>query len=151
MFIESRRLPLFLRHPFLLLLPSPFFHVRKHDVLDMPRILVLHQVSLPFLQDLGNQRGDFGFVPEFTDRGEEGFEVEDDGSGEREPAEGLPVDPQVAVGELEVRVLGQSMQFMRIAWRHIQWLLDLQTPRTALDGLVGWHFGEEARYGDPYY
>lgn len=65
---------------------------------DMPSILILHQRALALFQDRGTQGRDVGLVAELGERGEERFEIEDDGAAEGHASERLPVDAEVALG-----------------------------------------------------
>ena len=99
--LQRPNLPPPLRNPHLLLLPTPQLQRRQRDMLDMPRVLVPHDLGLALPQHLQQQRGHVGLVPELADRREERFEVEDYGAGEGEAAEGLPVYAQVDAREGE--------------------------------------------------
>lgn len=113
-------------------------------MLHVPRALVLHERLLPVPEDLGEQRRHVRFGPEVVERGEERLEVEDDGAGEGEAAEGLPVDAQVDAGDGEVGHLAGAEVFVGVAGRHEEGGVDLETPGAALDGAVGGEVGEVA-------
>ncbi len=70
-------------------------------MLDVPRILILHQRLFSLPKHLAAQRRHIGLVAEFFEGREERFEVEDDGAGEGEAAQGLPVNAQVDAGKGE--------------------------------------------------
>ena len=74
-------------------------------MLNVPRILILHDVLLAFLEDLGEERRNTWFVSEFRDGSEERLVVEDDRSRERKTTKSLPVNPQVTVGEIQGQIL----------------------------------------------
>ena len=116
-------------------------------MLHMPRALVAHQPLLAFFQDLGHQRRDIRFVAEFRHGREERFEIEDDGAGEGQAPEGLPVDAEVDAREREGGRLGGAVGFARVAGRHEERFVDFQTPRAALDGAGRGEFGEVAVVG----
>ncbi len=71
-------------------------------MLNMPRILILHEILLAFVEHLINDGGDKWLVAELRDWGEQGFEVEDDGAGKGEAAKRLPVDSEMASFETYV-------------------------------------------------
>lgn len=56
----------------------------------------------------------------------------------------MPVDAQVCAQEREVGGLEVAVFLVRVAGRHVQRLIDFETPGAALDRLGGGHFGEEA-------
>lgn len=68
----------------------------------MPRPFIVQQILLPLLHIFSNKRRHTRFITELRDRREQGFKVEDDGCGEGEAAEGLPIYAEMTVGELEV-------------------------------------------------
>lgn len=110
----------------------------------MPRIFILHQRPLPLPQHLQTQRRDIRFVSEFLDGREQRFEIEDDGTGEGEAAQGLPVDAQVDAGEGERGELVGAVEFVGVAGGHEEGGVDFETPGAALDGAVGGEAGEVA-------
>ena len=67
-------------------------------MLDVPGVFVLHHGPFAFAEYFGAQSGHVGFVAELADGREKRFEVEDDRAREREPAQRLPVHPQVDAG-----------------------------------------------------
>ena len=111
----------------------------------MPRILVLHNFPLPFLQHLRNESGDVCFLSEFLNGSEECFEVENDGAGKGEATERLPVNAEVDAGDGELGELMVTMLFVGVARRHEEGFVYLETPGTTLDGTVSWEAGEVAR------
>src|SRR5271163_5255052 len=116
----------------------------NNHVLHMPCVLVRHNVFLAVLQHLQDDAGHVGLVAELGHLREERLEVEDDGAGEWEAAERLPVDAQVATVEGQFRTLEVAVLLMWVAGRHIKGLIDFEAPRAALDGLEAGHFGEES-------
>ena len=116
-------------------------------MLHMPRALVAHQPLLALFQNLGHQRRDIGIVAEFRHRREERFEIEDDGAGEGQAPQGLPVDAEVDAREREAGRLASAVGFARVAGRHEEGGVDFETPRAALDGAGRGEFGEVAVVG----
>ena len=64
-------------------------------MLHMPGVLVAQYALLALREDLEQQGRNIGFVAQILKRSEQRFEVEDDGAGEREATQGLPVDAHV--------------------------------------------------------
>lgn len=124
------------------LLPRPLLRHRQHDVLDVPRTLVLHQALLAFLQYSRQQGGHVGFVAELGHGREERFEVEDDGAAEGQAAERLPVDAEVDAGEGEVGLLVGAEVSVGVAGGHEEGSVDFEAPGAALDGSVWGEAGE---------
>ena len=113
-------------------------------MLHMPRILILHETPLALAQDGAQQRRHVRLVAQVLQRREQRLEVEHDRAGERQPAQGLPVDAQVDAREREVRRLGKPVRLVRVAGRHEERGVELEAPGAALDGARGGEFGEVA-------
>ena len=118
-------LPILLHDPLLNLFFLILLQRGHNDMFHMPRILVLHEIFLPLADDLEDQAGDVGFVAKFCEWREDGFEVEDDAAGEGQAAQGLPVDAQVDARDVQVRGLEVAVFLVRIAWGHVEWLVNL--------------------------
>ena len=116
-------------------------------MLNMPGALVPHQTVLTLLQQLSHERRNIRLVAELRDGSEEGLEVEDDGAGEGQAAQGLPVDAQVDAREGERGGLRGAVGFARVARRHPERGVDFEAPGAALDGAGGGEFGEVALGG----
>ena len=112
-------------------------------MLDVPCVFVLHDASLALFQNLGHKGRNERLISEFGDWGEECLEVEDDGARQRQAAQRLPVDSQVAAVERQVGRLKVAVFLVGIVRRHVERLVDFEAPRAALNGPVTWHPGEE--------
>lgn len=140
--LQRPHLPPLLDHPLLNLLLGPRLERGEGDVLDVPRVLVPHDALLAVAQDRGEQGGDVGFAAEGGERGEERFEVEDDGAREGKPPQRLPVHAQVHARQGEPRELAEAVALVRVVGRHEDRLVDFEPPGAALDGSRRWQFGE---------
>lgn len=139
---ERMDLPILLRHAVLLLLPRPLFQLGQNHVLHVPRVLIRHDCPLSFLQHLGHQCRHVRFVSKLFYRREQRFEVEDDGTAQRQAAQRLPVDAEMDAGEGKVGDLEGAEVLVRVAGRHEEGFVDFETPGSALDGAVGWEARE---------
>lgn len=71
----------------------------------MPGVLVFHQSLFALSQDFKHQTRNVRLIAKFFYGSEDGFEVEDDGTGQRQATEGLPIDPEVHPRQVEIRML----------------------------------------------
>lgn len=140
--LERANLPLLLHNPLPLLLPRPLLQPRQHDVLHMPRVLVLHQAPLALPEHPCHERRHVRFVAELLDGREERLEVEDDGAAEGQPAQRLPVHAEVDARDGQVGDLQAAEVLVRVPGGHEEGFVDFETPRAALDGAVGLEVGE---------
>lgn len=108
----------------------------------MPRILILHQRLLALPQHLQTQRRHIRFGSKILERREERFEIEDDGAGEGEAAERLPVHAEVDAVEGQGGQLVVAESLVRVARGHEEGFVDFEAPGAALDGAVGGEAGE---------
>src|SRR5437762_717211 len=108
-----------------------------HAVLCMPCVLILHNTPLSLFQDLQNNRWNVRLLPEILDRCKQRLEVEAYSTGKWQPSKSLPVNAQIAARYFQVVMLDFAMLLMWISRRHKERLIDLETPGTALDCLVG--------------
>ena len=116
-------------------------------MLRVPGILILENILLALLQDLRYERRDEGLVGELAHGREERLEVEDDGAGEGQAAQRLPVDAEVTPVEGQGWGLAVAVRFVGVAGRHVERRVDFEAPAAALDGLGGRHFGEVSGVG----
>ena len=112
----------------------------------MPRTLIPQQPLLPLHQHLLQQFRHIRFLPQILQGREQSFEVEDDGAGEGEAAEGLPVDAEVDAGEGEE--VGGELRGVEgevgVGRGGEEGTVDFEGPGAALDGAGGGEAGEVA-------
>lgn len=93
-----------------------------------------------------NERWEKNSLSEILHGREEGLEIEDDGTAQRQATEGLPVDTEVDAreGEFCLGELDFAVFLVGIAGRHEEGGVDLEAPGAALDGVGGGKLGEVA-------
>jgi hypothetical protein len=111
-------------------------------MLCVPCVLVFHNTLLPFPKHFEDQGGNKWLVPKFMDGCKQGLEVEHNSSRKWQTPECLPVDTQVAPVKSERWLLGFAVFFVRVAWRHVEWFVNFQTPGTSLNGFIGGLLGK---------
>lgn len=103
------------------------------------RALVVHDLRVSFPQDASHQVGDVGLVPEVGERGEEGLEVEDDGTRTREAAQSLPVDAEEDVVDGETGILLGALREFGVGLLEEERFADFEAPGATLNGFLGFH------------